>query len=133
MVDPINEELITQNLEMKKLTCFILALLVNLVVTHAQITSNKVIGDKNQTYLDSVKNAEYPYVLPIWGKKATQKGFTLQLPAGLSANYLWQHSDLVIDNLEVGFNNGEMYNLDEVIRFNEATSTSNVLNIRPDF
>jgi hypothetical protein len=118
---------------MKKLTCFVLALFLNLVATHAQITSNKVIGDKNQAYLDSVKNAEYPYLLPIWGKKVTQKGFTLQLPAGLSANYLWQHSDLVIDNLEVGFNNGEMYNLDEIIRFNEATSTSNALNIRPDF
>lgn len=123
----------TQTLEMKKLTSFILAMLMGLSAALAQITSNKVIGEKNQAYLDSVKSAEYPYVLPIWGKKATQKGFTLQLPAGLSANYLWQHSDIVIDNLKVGFNNGEMYDLDEVIRFNEATTTSNVLNVRPDF
>jgi hypothetical protein len=54
----------------------------------AQVTSDKVIGQKNQAYLDSIKTAEYPYILPIWGEKATQKGFKLQYPAGLSINYL---------------------------------------------
>ena len=98
----------------------------------AQYTSDKVVGKKNEGYLDSVKNAEYPYALPILGKKATQKGFKLQLPAGLSLNYLGQKSDIIINNLEVGFNDGPKYNLDEIIRFNSATTTTNGINLRPD-
>lgn len=98
----------------------------------AQYTTDKVVSEKNQPYLDSMKNAEYPYLLPIWGKKATQKGFKLQLPAGVNLNYLGQKSDVLINNLQVGFNNGPTYNLDEIIRFNSATATTNGLNFRPD-
>ncbi len=39
----------------------------------------------------------------------------------------------MIDNLSVGFNNGPMYNIDEIIRFNSAVSTTSLLNFRPDF
>lgn len=97
-----------------------------------QVYSNKEVGKKNQVLIDSLKTAEYPYVLPIWGAEATKKGFSLPYSAGLGVNYMWQESDLVIDNLRVGFNNGEMYDLDEVVRFNQATSTSYGVNIRPD-
>jgi hypothetical protein len=34
--------------------------------------------------------------------------------------------------VSVGFNNGEKYNLDEIIRFNSATTTTNGVNLRPD-
>jgi hypothetical protein len=47
-------------------------------------------------------------------------------------NYLWQKSDLVLENLYVGFNGGPMYNLDEIVRFNEAVSEASAVNIRPD-
>ena len=117
---------------MKKLTHSISLLLILSSTSFAQYTTNKVVGPKNQAYLDSIKNAEYPYVLPIWGKKATQKGFKLQLPAGFSLNYLGQQSDIVINNLQVGFNNGPKYNLDEIIRFNSAQATTDGLNLRPD-
>src|SRR5262249_12046238 len=61
------------------------------------------------------------------------KGFKLQLPFGINLNYLTQKSDIVINNLNVGFNNGPMYNLDEIVRFNSAQATTNGLNICPDF
>jgi hypothetical protein len=32
----------------------------------------------------------------------------------------------------VGFNNGEMHNLDEIIRFNDAKASANSINLRPD-
>jgi hypothetical protein len=76
---------------------------------------------------------EYPYILPIWGAKATAKGYSLPYSAGVSVNYLQQESALIIDNLLVGFNNGPMYDLDELIRFNDATSRAGALTIRPDF
>src|SRR6478736_6709515 len=88
----------------------------------SQVYTNKVVGKKNAALIDSLKVVEYPYALPIWGEKATQKGFQLPYSAGVSVNYFWQESDLTIKNLEVGFNNGPMYNLDQVIRFNGAVA-----------
>jgi len=97
-----------------------------------QVYSNKEVGKKNQAKTDSLKISEYPYSLPIWGKQATQKGFSLPYSAGIGVNYLWQESDIIIDNLYVGFNNGPQYNLDEIIRFNNSTATAAGVNIRPD-
>lgn len=98
----------------------------------AQVYSNKEVGKKNQVLADSLKTTEYPYSLPIWGKQATQKGFSLPYSAGVGINYMWQESDLIIDNLFVGFNNGPQYNLDDIVRFNNAVATANGVNIRPD-
>lgn len=101
-------------------------------VTNAQYTADKVMGHKNQTLADSLKKMEYPYLLPIWGKKVVAKGFNIPKSAGLSAQYLYQQSDIVIENLQVGFNHGPLYSLDEIIRFNSAVATSNGVNLRPD-
>src|SRR6478752_2374657 len=102
------------------------------LIAFAQVYTNKEMGKKNADLIDSLKNTEYPYALPIWGKKVTKKGYNLPYSAGIGVNYLWQKSELVIDNLSVGFNNGPLHNLDEVIRFNSATSEANAINIRPD-
>ncbi|WP_281227189.1 hypothetical protein [Flavobacterium aquiphilum] len=108
-----------------------LFLLVN-GVCFSQVYTNKVVGKKNSALLDSLKVVEYPYVLPIWGEKATQKGFQLPYSAGLSLNYFWQKSDIVIQNLEVGFNNGPKYNLDQIVRFTDSYVTAESVNVRPD-
>ena len=91
------------------------------------------MGPKNQTLADSLKKSEYPYMLPIWGKKVVAKGFNIPKSAGFSAQYLYQQSDIIIENLQVGFNHGPMYPLDQIIRFNSAVATSNGVNVRPDF
>jgi len=109
----------------------LLFLLIN-IVGYSQVYSDKIVGKKNAALLDSIKEQPYEYALPIWGEKATKKGFKLPYSAGVSVNYFWQESDLVIDNLLVGFNNGPMQNLDQVIRFDGAKSTASALNIRPD-
>src|SRR6188508_2713410 len=88
-----------------------------------QVYSDKVVGKKNEELIDSLKMKEYPYALPIWGKKVTKLGYDLPYPAGVNVNYLWQESKLVLNNLNVGFNNGPLYNLDEIVRFNDATGT----------
>jgi hypothetical protein len=101
-------------------------------VAFGQVYSNKEVGEKNAELIDSLKSTEYPYILPIWGEKVAKLGYNLPYSAGLGVNYLWQKSDLVIENLSVGFNNGPMYDLDEVIRFDNTTSEAGVLSIRPD-
>jgi hypothetical protein len=117
---------------MKKNLIFLILSMVSLNPLTAQVYTNKVVGAKNQVLIDSLKNTEYPYVLPIWGEKAASKGFNLPYSAGIGINYLWQQSDLIIDNLFVGFNNGPMYDLDEIVRFNSAVASASALNIRPD-
>jgi hypothetical protein len=92
---------------------------------YADIDYKKLAGE-------AVEANRYPYILPIWGAKATQRGFQLPYSAGLGVNYLWQESDMIIENLQVGFNNGPMYGLDEVIRFDDATAAAKAVNFRPD-
>jgi hypothetical protein len=106
---------------------------IAITTAQAQYTTDKVVGQKNEAILDSLKKATYPYLLPIWGQKVINKGFSLPLSAGVSMQYVWQQSDIVINNLQVGFNHGPKYNLDEIIRFDNAKTQTNGVNIRPDF
>jgi hypothetical protein len=101
-------------------------------VALAQVFTNKEVGKKNADLADSLKHSEYPYSLPILGAKATKAGYDLPYSAGLSINYFWQVSDIIIDNLNVGFNNGPMYNVDEIVRFDKARATASALTVRPD-
>ena len=99
-------------------------------LSFSQVYTDKPVG-KNKIEKDSID--EYKYALPLLGKKAHALGFDLPYSAGLSVNYLWQESGLVIENLTVGFNGSTPYDLDNIIRFNNATATTNALNVRPDF
>ena len=107
-----------------------LLLIFCLTNSYAQTFSDRTL---DKVKLDSLRNAEYPYVMPIWGQQATNAGFHLPLPFGVNINYVWQESEITISNLSIGFNGGEMQNLDQVIHFNSAVATSNVVNFRPDF
>lgn len=110
---------------------FILSLIFS-IPTFSQVYTDKIVGKKNQAIIDSLKTEKYPYSLPIWGDKATAKGYKLPYSAGVSVNYFWTEAELTISNLYVGFNGGPQYDLDNVIRFDKAVSTANSLNIRPD-
>ena len=98
----------------------------------AQYTTDMIVGQQREAMEDSMKKVVYPYLLPIWGEKVTRKGFLLPKSAGLSAQYIWQTSDIIIENLQVGFNNGQLFNLDQIVRFDKSTATTGGVNIRPD-
>ncbi len=89
-----------------------------------------------QVYTDKPKvltdTATFKTLLPIFGNKVRELGFDIPYSAGLSVNYLWQKSDIKISNVNVGFNDGPLYDVDELIRFNRTTAESNGVNIRPD-
>lgn len=118
---------------MKKIILFILSLVLFFAKCFSQYTTDKIVGPKQADLIDSLKTATYPHLLPIWGQKVTRKGFSLPYPGGLSAQYIWQKSDIIISNLEISFNNGPKYNLDDVIRFDGANTSTSGINIRPDF
>ena len=81
---------------------------------------------------DKPKDTDYPYLLPIWGEKAKEKGFELSYSAGIGVNYLWQNYDILISNVAIVFNGGKLINVDELIRFNSASAETSEINIRPD-
>lgn len=114
-----------------KFIVFALALVAS-VSTYAQVFTNKEVGKKNAALADSLKQSEYPYALPFWGDKATKAGFNLPYSAGLSAQFFGTASDLTINNLSVGFNNNAMYNLDGIVRFDDAKARGTAVTIRPD-
>jgi len=117
---------------MMKNSLLVLVVFFLSVSVTAQVYTDKVVGKKNIAIVDSLKVAEYPYALPIWGEKVTQKGYHLPYSAGLSVNYFWSESDITINNLYVGFNNGPQYNLDQIVRFNSAVATASSISFRPD-
>jgi hypothetical protein len=117
---------------MKKLLSLLVLTLVLLNQSFGQVYSNKVVGEKNASLADSLKVSTYPYLLPIWGEKVTQMGFDLPYSAGLGINYIYTESDIIIEDLMVGFNNGPMYDLDEIVRFKESTSIASGFNLRGD-
>lgn len=117
---------------MKKLFTLIIITAVISTGAFSQVYTNKEVGKKNEALIDSLKKAEWPYALPIMGKKATQRGYNLPFPAGVSVQYFGQQSDIIIDNLKVGFNNGEMFDLDQVVKFDKAVATVNSVTVRPD-
>lgn len=110
----------------------ILFLIAISIAVNGQVFTNKEVGKKNQAIADSLKKSEYPYSLPIWGDKATKAGYSLPYSAGFSMQYLGSEALLIIDNLKVGFNNGPMYNLDGIVRFDEAKARAEALTVRPD-
>ena len=106
------------------------ALILEAPRAQAQVFSNSELG--NTAAMDSLARAHWPYIFPIWGQKATAKGFRLPYPAGVSFQYFGQRSDILIDNLQVGFNNGPLHDVDHIIRFDKAKSSSDGLSLRPD-
>lgn len=100
-----------------------------LVLSTVTASHSQVYADYNK---DTQESSEYPYLLPIWGQKVKDRGFELPYSAGIGINYLWQDSDIVISNVNIGFNGGPLYNVDELIRFNSTTAESSGINIRPD-
>ena len=74
-------------MKLKAYTITVLGALLIICLVHvvalAQVYSDKVVGKKNAELIDSIKTTEYPYALPIWGKKAASLGFNLPYSAGI--------------------------------------------------
>lgn len=117
---------------MKSIIIFFCTIVLISSFAKAQVFTNKVVGERNESIIDSLRTVDYPYRLPIWGDKATRAGFDLPYSAGISVNYFWQESDIIIENLMVGFNGGQMVPLDDVVRFDKAIATASAITVRPD-
>ncbi|MCM5662694.1 hypothetical protein [Galbibacter mesophilus] len=85
----------------------------------------------DQQHVDSLKNSEYPFVLPIYGDRVQKLGHDLPLPFGIMVNYISQDNKLTLTNLELKLNDGEFTPM-EFIQFDEIKSSARVVNVRLD-
>lgn len=82
---------------------------------------------------------EYPYVLPILGKKAYEKGHRLQLPFGFSVSTLFNKQGIILDNFSMAFTQGDevpdferLQPISDLIVFGPSDGRINTLNFRFD-
>ncbi|MDH7460406.1 hypothetical protein QEG73_03925 [Chitinophagaceae bacterium 26-R-25] len=115
-------------------------LLTGLCIVAVSIQANSVLaqagagtkyGPKQQAYVDSIKNSDYKWTLPILGKKASGKGFDLPYNSGIMLNTLFAKQKVLISDLKVGFNDMEPVPL-EFIKFGDVVAKTQSVTVRPD-
>ena len=94
-------------------------------------------GQYSQLQLGDTTKTAYPYLLPILGEKAWERGFDLPRPVGLMLNYFVGAQDILIPEIAVGFSDGglpdiPMTDISEIIEFGEIRATAHSINVRPD-
>ncbi|QZT37008.1 hypothetical protein K5X82_17500 [Halosquirtibacter xylanolyticus] len=77
---------------------------------------------------------KYPYKLPIWGDKAYERGYKLQLPFGIGVNYVYNEMYLDISEFGMSINGVDMspWLNKETLGFQQTVATSNGINFRLD-
>lgn len=117
---------------MEKKIVLIVLLLISANCAFGQVFTNREINPLELAENDSLIREDYPYMLPILGKKVTAAGYDLPYSGGLSINFFAQTSDIILEDLSVGFNGGEMYDLSGLVKFDVARSRASSLTFRPD-
>lgn len=82
---------------------------------------------------------EYPYILPILGKKAFEKGFKLPKPIGLNVGTIFNKQGLVLENFEMAIADPDQIlpdsvykDLNGILDFGPSVGRINTLNFRAD-
>ncbi len=112
-------------------------------VAHAKSIKSKNLKKSHpkRDYIkeDSIYMAEpYPYILPILGDKAHERGYKPQLPFGIMFNSLVVKQTLELTNMQVGFGNflssttPRMFNLDSITAFDPLVTQTSTFNVRVD-
>mgnify|MGYP006396565429 CR=1 FL=1 len=99
------------------------------------ISASGIAQDADST---AVKE-EYPYILPILGKKAYEKGHRLQLPFGFSVSTLFNKQGIILDNFSMAFTQNDevpdferLQPISDLIVFGPSDGRINTLNFRFD-
>ena len=84
---------------------------------------------------------EWPYSMPILGKKAVERGYKIQLPYGLNVNYVYNRMDLEISEFDMSIGDDpnsrinqfiDEYVTLETLNFTNTIARTNGMNIRAD-
>ncbi len=98
----------------------------------AQPAGDIQINPYHKAYADSLKKTEYKPFFPIWGKQATKQGIDIPYPYGISPTYFYMKQEMSFADTKIGFNNGEMQDLTNLLAFGTIVNTTHILTVRPD-
>ena len=87
------------------------------------------------SFAQSALNSEtekWPYALPIWGDKATERGFKIQLPHGVMSNTYFNTQEILISDFQLSLGDNPLVPLDDIIKFGEVKATVITTNVRAD-
>ncbi|OIQ36796.1 MAG: hypothetical protein BM563_10010 [Bacteroidetes bacterium MedPE-SWsnd-G1] len=92
---------------------------------------------KSQTIDSTQIGKEYPYILPILGKKAYAKGYELQMPFGVMLGSVFNKQGIVIDDFEMAISDDgtvpeNYFGLDGILDFGPSEGRINTINARVD-
>ena len=63
------------------------------------LVTRQTFSQYSQLQLGDTTKSEYPYLLPIFGEAAYDKGFDIPKPVGLMINYFWAIQDIIIPEI----------------------------------
>lgn len=118
-------------IETRKILPYIFLLLIS-SVAWSQVSSVS-ISEERQDERDSIKISDYPWKLPIMGKKLRDLGFELPFPNGIGINTAFSRQDLLVSNLRVGFGDSDLVPVDGIARFNSIQADVEAYTARYDF
>jgi len=118
-------------IEIKKILPVVFLLLISSAAL-SQVSSVS-ISEERQDERDSIKEiTDYPWRLPILGKKLRDQGFEIPFPNGIGINTAFSRQDLLVSNLRVGFGD-ELIPVDGIARFNSIKADVEAYTARYDF
>jgi len=113
---------------------YIYTILFNLIIISGfSQVSNLSIDDTYESYRDSISKSDYPWHLPIMGGKLRELGFDLPYPNGVMLTYGHSSQNLILNELEVGFNPDNLVNVDGLARFESIKANVNAVVAKYDF
>ena len=119
--------------DFKLLKNTVLVSIVGILLTLTPFLGQAQEADSTET------QKEYPYILPILGKKAFKKGHKLQLPFGLSLGTIFNKQGLILENFEMTIsdpntpaNDLTYRDLTGILDFGPSVGRINTLNFRVD-
>ncbi|GEM_PF-2645735 len=84
-----------------------------------------------KAYFDSLRQMDYNYKLPIFGKGAYKRGYDIPYAWGVGAVYFTQTQEIAIDQVAIGFNGSELVDISNIIQFGPTIATTNAYTVRP--
>ena len=110
-------------------------ILLIIAITIISIAAHSQSGIQFPKHDTTSVNKVYPYVLPLWGQKLTDRNIDFQLPFGLNVNYVYNQMSLELTHFSMNFYDGD--NLDDIINtetlnFKETIATASGVNVRAD-
>lgn len=104
---------------------------VTLALLAIGILSISALAQSNQKSKDTSKK-EWPYAMPILGKKAVERGYNIQLPHGVMSNTYFNTQEILINDLQVSLGDNPLVSLDDIVSFGEVKASVVTTNLRFD-